>query len=299
MGWVFDIQRFCLHDGPGLRTTVFLKGCPLRCRWCSNPESQRLKPEMFYNATRCMRCGTCIEACPQALLSRAEDGGVAMRRDACTACGRCADVCPMGALVRKGTDMTVEEIMRTVLKDRDFYTRSGGGLTVSGGEPFAQKDFLYDLLRAAKSANISTAVETSLHADWADIEPCLPLADHVLFDCKHPDTAAHKEWTGVGLEKIMPNIEALSKSHPEAHLRIPVIPGCNTDAEAAEGFARLISNLGLTVELLPYHVLGEGKYEMLAREYPGAAIRADKGMEEAKILQQRLCERGIDAEVHG
>ncbi|MCL2001484.1 MAG: glycyl-radical enzyme activating protein, partial [Planctomycetes bacterium] len=142
MGVVYDIQRFCLHDGPGLRTTVFLKGCPLSCRWCSNPESQRFAPEMFFNASRCMRCGACAAACQNSAIQRMEDGGMELNRGACIACGACEAVCPMGALVGKGREMTAEEVLREVEKDRSFFETSGGGATVSGGEPFAQPVFL-------------------------------------------------------------------------------------------------------------------------------------------------------------
>lgn len=298
MGLVFDIQRFCLHDGPGLRTTVFFKGCPLRCRWCSNPESQHLAVELFYNETRCMDCGTCIAACPRSLIERKKGGGLSTRRKKCAGCGSCEDACPTRAIARKGQDMTVAAVLDLVLQDRDFYTRSGGGITISGGEPFLQADFLFDLLRASKEAGLDTAVETTLHAEWAEIERCLPFVDHVLFDLKHPDPAVHRRWTGVGLGKILPNMERLCAVHPDVHPRVPVVPGCNTDAGAAAGFAERMTGLDRTVELLPYHTFGEGKYRMLGRAYPGKNIPGEQGLEHAGILRDYLRAHGINAEIH-
>jgi len=298
MAWVFDIQRFCLHDGPGLRTTVFFKGCPLRCRWCSNPESQRQAADLMHNAARCMACGACAAACPHGLIATKERGGPELDRKACVACGACCDVCPTGAMFRKGRDMTVDEIVAAALRDSVFYAHSGGGLTVSGGEPLAQPDFLLELLGAAKDAALNTAMETTLHADWAVVERCLPFLDHVFFDVKHPDSALHAAGAGVGLEKILPNAGRLCRVHPDPHPRIPVIPGYNTSEKAMEGFAELIAGFGRPVELLPYHALGEGKYSLLGKPYPGDDIPADKGLEYAKLFQNYLRGRGIDADIH-
>ncbi len=300
VGVVFDIQRFCLHDGPGLRTTVFLKGCPLACRWCSNPESQRFEPELFFNAARCMRCGGCVEACPRSAILRRADGSIAIDRDRCLVCGACEAVCPMGALVRKGREMTAAEVLREVERDRSFYETSGGGATVSGGEPFGQPDFLHELLAEFKAAGISTAVETSLYAEWRDIAPRLPLLDNLLVDVKHPDSARHEEWTGVGLGQIRRNLEYLLAGHDRVLVRIPVIPGCNTDPASLEGFAELFGDLGVRrVELLPYHVLGEGKYRMLDRGYPGESIQTAEADGAAERLAEFLCGRGVEAEIGG
>ena len=302
-GTVFDIQRFCLHDGPGLRTAVFLKGCPLRCRWCSNPESQSFGPELLYAEDRCMGCGACAAACPRVLITPRPEGGVAIRREACDACGACEDVCPRGALFRKGRIMSVESVMAVVERDRPFY-QSDGGVTVSGGEPFAQAEFLHALLLACKEAGLSTAVETTAIASRADIERCLPLADHMLIDLKHPTPAAYEQWTGAdisaGWKDIGANIGTVFSSHAGARLRIPVIPGCNTDSDAAEGFAAFIAGLGKPeVELLPYHTFGESKYRMLGRPYPGEAIPVEEAFDAAERLQKFLQGRGIHAVLHG
>ncbi|MDR1519866.1 MAG: glycyl-radical enzyme activating protein [Planctomycetota bacterium] len=295
-GQVFDIQRFCIHDGPGIRTTVFLKGCPLSCRWCSNPESQRFGPEMFWNAERCMSCGACVAACP----SGAMGADARIRRDACVACGNCGAVCPMAALVGKGRGMTVAEVMREVERDRAFYASSGGGATVSGGEPFGQPNFLFALLSALRTAGIGTAVESCAHAEWDAIERCLPLLDHLMIDVKHTDTIIHEEWTGVGLERIRVNTERIVARRGDVLFRIPVIPGFNGDADAAEGFADFFEGLeAARVELLPYHGLGEGKYGMLDRDYPGATIPASEAFAVAERLRDVLIGRGIAVEIGG
>lgn len=292
MGCVFDIQRFCLHDGSGLRTTVFLKGCPLRCRWCSNPESQRLGPELLYNRSRCMGCLSCVPACPKGLIA-AVDGGVHIDRNGCDACGACEAVCPMAALVRKGRVMSAAEVVREVVRDREFYERSAGGVTVSGGEPFLQADFLNDLLLAIKDAGVSTAVETTAHADWRDMERCLPLLDCVLVDVKHADSASHAAWTGVELATILSNVRRLCEIHPDVRIRIPVIPGFNSDETSLGQLATLVEELGRGVELLSYHVLGEGKYGMLNRRYPGAVIPASDAAEATKRALAFFFGRGI------
>lgn len=296
MGCVFDIQRFCVHDGPGLRTTVFLKGCPLRCRWCSNPESQKFEPELFYNRSRCMRCGSCVRGCPESAIER-NGKEIAVRREKCVGCGKCEDVCPTGAVVLKGRFMSADDILRESIKDDSFYRTSGGGVTFSGGEPFAQGDFLRESLAACKSAGIATAVETSACADWECIEPCLPLLDHILVDVKHTDSSKHREWTGVGTEIIVENIRRILRFHAGGVLRIPVVPGFNADDAACAGFADFLGELEADVELLPYHVLGEGKYAMLDRDYPGKEIGIAGISIDMERLRLFLSEQGIKVSV--
>ncbi|MDR2391988.1 MAG: glycyl-radical enzyme activating protein [Planctomycetota bacterium] len=300
-GMVFDIQRFSLHDGGGLRTTIFLKGCPLRCRWCSNPESQLPGNELFHFAGRCMGCGACVAACPRSLISApGEDGGgVSIRRDGCVACGKCAGACPKAALAIKGRPMTADELVRTAARDRLFHTVSGGGVTLSGGEPFAQAVFVRELLVRFAREGIRTAAETSGLADWADIESCLPLLDEIFIDLKHTDPIRHAEWTGAGLDRIMPNAEKILRAHPRATLRIPVVPGFNTGEAAGAGFAGFAVRLGAGVELLPYHAFGEGKYRSLGRAYPGAGIDAGRSGTDADRLADFLRERGVRVAVSG
>ncbi len=296
MGRVFDLQRFCLHDGPGLRTTVFLKGCPLRCRWCANPESQRPEPDLLYNRARCMRCGACVAACPQALIEP-DAGGVAIRREDCDACGKCAEVCPTVSLVVKGREMTAAEVVGQVARDRGFYASSGGGATISGGEPFLQSDFLFELLAGLREAGIPAAVETTGCSDWNAIARCLPLLDCLLVDVKHVDSAKHREWTGIGCEVILANVKKMRAAHPRVQIRLPVIPGFNADSDSAAQFAEFFVSLRADVELLPYHVLGEAKYAMLGRTYPGADIAAANASAATKRLQEFLLLRGVDASI--
>lgn len=298
MGRIFDIQRFCLHDGPGLRTAVFFKGCPLRCRWCSNPESQSARKELFHNVQTCLRCGACVQACPRSNLI-VGDAGPVINRHGCVACGACEEICPKAAIIRKGNDVTAEEVLREVEKDRSFHETSGGGVTFSGGEPFLQTGFLLELLTACRTAGINTAVETTAHADFADIEKALPLLDTVLVDVKHTVDAVHAEWTGVGVGLIMDNVRRLARRHARVFVRIPVIPGFNTDADAFAGFAAFLGELALGAELLPYHVFGEGKYRMLGRAYPGAGISSDDARGETERLRDYLADRGVKADIGG
>ena len=299
MGWVFDIQRFCVHDGPGLRTTVFLKGCPLNCSWCSNPEGQPFSPELMYNAARCMQCGSCAEGCAAAAITQGA-GGITFDRLRCTACGSCDANCPTTALVLKGRDMTAGEVVSEVMKDADVYRSSGGGATVSGGEPFSQPDFLYEILTMLHAAGIHTAVETSAAARWEDIERCLPFLSMVLCDVKHADAAVLREWTGAEWEHIKKNIASILSYHGNVLIRIPVIPAFNTDDESFAKIAGFFHEMGVTqTELLPYHVLGEGKFQMLGRPYPGAAINADNAYADTLRLKDYLDSKQIHAEISG
>ncbi|MCL1818911.1 MAG: glycyl-radical enzyme activating protein [Spirochaetaceae bacterium] len=299
MGCVFDIQRFCVHDGPGLRTTVFLKGCPLRCRWCSNPESQHTFPELMYNAARCIRCGFCQKSCAAGVITL-EANGISLDRPRCRACGACAEGCPAKALVLKGSAMTAGEAEAAALKDADVFASSGGGVTVSGGEPFTQADFLYELLSRFQAAGVHTAVETSAAARWEDIERCLPLVNLVLCDLKHTDAALLKEWTGAEWMHIEKSISAILTHHANALLRIPVIPGFNTDEKSMMGIAAFLRQAHVPqVELLPYHFLGEGKYAMLGRSYAGAAIDGGSSHTDSLRLQEYLASQKIHAGING
>lgn len=243
-----------------------------------------------------MGCGSCVSACPLSLIERSGDG-IAVRRDACDACGKCADACPTGSLFRKGRDMPADEVVREVLRDGAFYANSGGGATVSGGEPFAQKDFLFELLAALRDAGVSTAVETTAYVEWDALERCLPLLDCVLVDVKHVDDGKHREWTGAGTGTILANIRKLREAHRDVRVRIPVIPGFNADADSRDRFGEVLPELATEVELLPYHVLGEGKYAMLGRIYPGAEISAANAAADAECLRETLRRRGVAASI--
>ena len=284
-GIIFDVQRFSLHDGPGIRTTVFFKGCPMRCDWCSNPESQRPEPEFMFSPERCIGCVSCVGACPIGTPYSTEG----FRPEKCVSCLSCTDICPTEALVRKGTPRTADDLLREVLRDRLVFENSGGGVTVSGGEPLMQPDFLEDFLKRLKENGIHTAMESTFYAPWETAERVLPFLDHIFCDIKHTDPEIHRLRTGVSCKPVLENAKRLARTGRSVTFRIPVIPGFNTGEEAAEGFSRFFRETGnVPVELLPYHIYGERKYHLLRREYPGENIPAEGARELAEGLAEML-----------
>ena len=274
-GRVFNIQRYSIHDGGGIRTLVFLKGCPLRCLWCCNPESQRSQPELGFIESRCVgesACSApCLSACPVKAIHLNGQGKPLIDRKACDACGKCADVCSKDALKVVGREMTVDEVMAEVEKDRAFYRRSGGGMTVGGGEPLSQYRFAAELLKAAREAYLHTALETSGYAPWSHLEAVLKHVDLLQFDLKHLDPTKHQKLTGQSNELILDNLKKVLsvKSPQDVIIRIPVVPGCNDSVENISETARFILGLGFgQVELIPYHRLGVSKYAQYGMVYP-------------------------------
>lgn len=266
-GMLFDIQRFSVHDGPGIRTVVFLKGCPLRCLWCSNPESQAHSPELGFTFQNCIGCGQCFAVCPTGAI---QQGDRRIDREKCVVCGSCAEVCYARALTLIGKPWKVAEVITEVKKDVMFYRRSGGGVTVSGGEPLAQPEFLENLLRAFRSENIHSAIETSGYASEAVIKRVFPLADLILYDLKHMDSGKHREYTGVGNERILYNAQVAVGLGTPVIIRVPVIPGYNDSESNIAATALFAKELGgiRELHLLPYHRLGQSKYRKLDRKYP-------------------------------
>ncbi len=267
-GRVFDIQRFSIHDGPGIRTTVFLKGCPLRCLWCHNPEGLSPSPVISFLSEKCMACGECVRMCPNgAHHFRAGDNGAASThaydRGRCEACGRCTITCDTRALEFVGRRMTVEEVMKEVRQDRPFYMTSGGGLTVSGGEPLAQPEFTRELLAAARDEGIHRCVETSGFASWTRFKAVLSLVDLFLFDFKETDPRRHADFTGQSNEVILENLRALYDAGAKIQLQCPIVPGFNDREEHFAGIVALIRSMPdlLGIRLLPYHPLGKTKLE--------------------------------------
>lgn len=286
-GLIFNIQRYSLQDGPGIRTTVFLKGCPLGCWWCSNPESVNTYPEIMTNDMKCIKCGQCIEACPLGAI-KVVDNMRRIDRDKCDLCLKCADVCPTGAIEKIGKYMTLEETLKVIEKDKPFYDNSGGGVTFSGGEPLVQWQFLLEICKLCKEKGISTALDTTGYARWEIMEKVLQYVDLVLYDIKHLDPLKHLEATGVSNEIILENIKKTANK-VRTWMRIPVIPGFN---DSADFFNDLIEfSKGLNIEkisLLPCHTWGEPKYGRLGREYAlkGAGSMAPESLDEIKDLME-------------
>ena len=266
-GHIFNIQKFCLHDGPGIRTTVFLKGCNLRCKWCANPESQQMCREMTLDRSKCDACGQCIPVCP-AEARRILNGQVVVDCDACILCGNCASACPNRAVSTEGREASVDQVLQEVMKDRVFYETSGGGVTLSGGDVLLQPEFAGELARRLREEGIHVAVETAGAVPEAVFGEMLSWADLVMMDLKHYDSASHRAGTGLGNEQILQNLQKLTESGKEFLIRIPVIPGFNDTLADGEGFAKLLKKYNIQrVELLPFHRLGQNKYDLLGRHY--------------------------------
>ena len=296
-GIVLKIDRCSKHDGPGLRTVVFLKGCPLRCKWCSTPDSQRGEPQLLHVETLCVQCGRCVEFCPEKALTMTQDE-VIIDRERCKLCGGCLKVCLNNARRISGTRMALEEVYDIVDRSRAFWTRMPGGLTISGGEVLFQYDFARALLKKCHESGINTNIETSCFAPMEKIRGLLPYLNHICCDLKHMDDAVHRELTGVSNKQILENIRMIS-GEKDLILRYPVIPTCNDSEDNIDATAAFIKTLGdkfNRVDLLPYHEMGAVTYRRLGLEYALEGV-SSLCKEKMKAVLNRLLDQGVRAVV--
>ncbi len=320
-GVVYDIQRFSVSNGTGIRTTVYLKGCTMRCRWCHNPEGVKHYPEVFHYWPRCIDCGKCDDICPAdaiTLVDKVEWGGeereietdelqkrvlqqegirlyysikkrvarkIRIQKDKCIGCLKCVEVCPESAFVVVGKFMTVEEVMEEVLSDKVFYKTSGGGMTVSGGEPTAQPEFTLSLLKRAKEEGIHTALDTNGNIEWEFFKELLKYTDLVLYDIKSMDPKTHKDFTGVDNSRILENAKKMAETGVDFHIRFPLIPKINDSKENVEKTAKFAKSLGAEwVDILPYHAFAGQKYRLFSLDFP---FPIGEGYPEEKIKNIR------------
>lgn len=284
LGTYFNVQRYSIHDGPGIRTILFLKGCPLHCPWCANPESQKVGPEIEYTASKCIGCGYCIKVCEAQALSMTEVG-IFVDREKCTVCGKCTDRCVAHALEQVGTPISVEEAFKAITGDRAFYEKSGGGVTISGGEPLMQIQFITELLKRCKEDGINTAIETTGFQKWSEIEKILPYVDVFLYDIKHMDSEKHKKIMGVDNSMILENAAKITAAEKTLIVRIPVIPGYNDNLDNLCATVKYAADIHASaVNLLPYHRLGVNKYGILGKTYALSGIMPPTELEMKEAL---------------
>jgi len=299
IGRIFEIERFAVNDGPGIRTLVFLKGCSLRCIWCCNPESQVHRTQLVSWKNRCLNCGYCIEKCEADALTKTPEG-IVIDHTRCTVCGTCTDVCYAEALVLIGKEMTPEEVLEKVLKDEKFYQKSEGGVTFSGGEPFDQSAFLLRTAELCKEHDIHAAVETCGAVSWKTLEASLPLIDLFLYDLKMIDSSEHKQCTGVPNDRILDNFKRLVVADKEIRVRIPIIPGYNDGDTALGALVKFLKDNapGIPVDLLPYHRLGRSKYDGLGIGYTLDALEPPSS-ERMSSIRKRFEVEGFPVTIGG
>lgn len=286
-GVISEIERYAIKDGPGIRTVVFLKGCPLRCRWCANPETQKSIYQLMYWPNRCIGCRQCISECPEGALSRGSRG-IEICRDSCTSCGFCTETCNSQALTMAGQRRTTDEIMQIILKDLPYYQTSGGGVTFSGGEAASQSEFLYELAKECKKYRISTCIETCGYAGWEIFQKLLPYIDYFFYDLKIIDEKDHITYTGVSNRLILDNFSRLIEAGANVTVRIPVIPGINNTPENVKKTILFLLERapGCLVSLLPYHRLGASKYDKLDMEYSLSELSPPSEQEMVRLKKQ-------------
>jgi len=296
MGVVFDIKHYAIHDGPGIRTTVFLKGCPLDCAWCHNPESKSPRPEFMWWPARCIGCRSCVEGCPEGAVSIGER--LVIDEELCVGCGACVEGCYAEALELVGVEMSVEDVMKEVLRDSEFYRESGGGVTFSGGEPLMQPMFLAELLRACRGEGLHTAVDTSGHADPAALKKIIDHTDLFLYDVKHMDPELHRRYTGATNELALQNLTLLRGR--QVVIRTPIVPEVNDDEDNIMHMGEFVSSLSFTeICLLPYHRVGSEKAQRLNGETPLPFVAEPPTKESLERLCGVLTGYGLNVKIGG
>lgn len=291
-GWIFNIQRFSTHDGPGIRTTVFLKGCMLKCFWCQNPESQVMKPILMHNYHMCKLCGNCIGSCPKGAISE-KDGRPITDRSLCDSCGRCTEVCLYKARSISGYESSVSEILRAVLKDEKSYRRSGGGVTISGGDPLYQHEFTLELLKAFKSNKLHTSIETCGCAPWNILSKILEYVDYIQYDMKCTESSLHRTGTGAGNELIVSNLKNIYGLGKPIRIRMPLIPGFNDSIESVIKLRSFLLDNNIPVEcaeLLKYNRMGEEKFRYM--EDTGRLVELEPQSDEYFEELKRILKEG-------
>lgn len=292
-GKIFNIQKFSTHDGPGIRTVIFLTGCPLHCIWCSNPESQRMEGCILWDERKCIGCGLCQQSCAYGI-----GPGMQGIDEKCVLCGECVRHCPPKALELMGEEMTVEAVMEMINKDKAFYEESGGGITISGGEPLLHPDFVLALAREIKREGYHLAIETTGYAGWDVAERVFRVFDMILYDIKHMDAGQHQRYTGVSNKKILENACKAGEKHFPLIYRVPLLGGVNADTENICALGEFAVKTGVKeIHLLPYHTYGENKYKLLRTQYQCKAYRPSE--EEIRKLQDMLEEKGIVVKIGG
>lgn len=293
-GTIFNIQKYSVNDGPGIRTVVFFKGCPLRCRWCSNPESQLAKPQVIWHESKCMHCSHCVEICPKHAVSQ-DAGEIIIDHAYCVSCGKCIRECPGRALEIEGETKSVQEVLDVVLQDKVFYEESGGGITLSGGEMLVQPAFAAQLLKAAKEEGLNTCAETTGYADPEVFAGLIEYLDVILMDLKHWDPEAHRIGTGVTNKLPIANMKQAIQAGKEVLPRIPVIPDFNNSLIDAEKMAKCLKEIGASkCQLLPFHQFGENKYSQLGKAYAYQDIPA-LHPEDLQEYKETFVKNGIEA----
>jgi pyruvate formate lyase activating enzyme len=300
-GLIYDIKRYAINDGPGIRTTVFFKGCPLHCAWCHNPEGISASPQRVYTPSKCIGCKMCINACPENALTL-KGTGIAADQDKCVNCGICAAICPSTAIEIFGRRVTVADILKEIEKDSLFFDQSGGGVTFSGGEPLGQAEFLEAVLKALGQTGVHRAVDTTGHIATGTLIRVAAHTDLFLYDLKHMDSQCHRRWTGVGNELILKNLRVLAETGAGIWIRIPLIQGVNADSGNMRQTAAFLASLPkapFLVNLLPYHDIMAGKYEKLGQVFNETSAMSEPDAEAVEAARNLFAQKGMEVVVGG